>query len=138
MRLTEEQSLALLERYGAFVTEVCDKCGKILGSIRFTRFGQNGEWCSKHCRDGFERKPGICLGCGVALNGKRRGAVFCSDVCRKRFRVAALRIIAETRIQNSGLTDEISGSRYLYGLDFGESPREAPIAKYELQPLELE
>jgi hypothetical protein len=29
-RLTEEQSRALLERYGAFVTEVCDKCGKIL------------------------------------------------------------------------------------------------------------
>jgi hypothetical protein len=40
--------------------------------------------------------------------------------------------------KNSGLTDGISGSRYLHGLDFGESPREAPIAKYELQPLEFE
>jgi hypothetical protein len=80
MRLTEEQSRALLAKRGAYVTEVCDKCGKILGPIRFTRCGQAGEWCSKRCRDGFERKPGTCLGCGVPLNGKRKGAVFCSDV----------------------------------------------------------
>jgi hypothetical protein len=103
-QLTEEQSRALLQRYGAFVTEVRDKCGKILGPMRFTRCGQTGEWCSKRCRDGFERKPGPAW-VAVCLNGKRKGAVFCSDVCRKRFRVEALRIIAETRIQNSGLTD---------------------------------
>jgi hypothetical protein len=128
-RLTEEQSRALLERYGAFVTDVCDKCGKILGPVRFTRCGQAGEWCSKACRDGFERKPGTCLGCGVSLNGKRKGAVFCSDVCRKRWRVEVLRIIAETSLQNSGLTDGISGSRYARSLDLGKFTSEAPIAK---------
>lgn len=31
MRLTELKSRELLEKYGVYVTEVCDKCGKILG-----------------------------------------------------------------------------------------------------------
>jgi len=52
MRLSEEQSHALLERYGASLTEVCDKCGKILGHVRFTRYGEQGEWCARLCRDG--------------------------------------------------------------------------------------
>jgi hypothetical protein len=129
MRLTEEQSRALLERYGAFVTELCDKCGKILGSIRFTRYGRTGEWCSKRCRDGLERKPGPCLGCGVPLNGKRKGAVFCSDVCRKRWRVEILRIIAETSIQNSALTGAILGARYGDSVNLGKSTGDPLIAK---------
>jgi hypothetical protein len=57
-------------------------------------------------------QAGDLPGLRVPLNGKRKGAVFCSDVCRKRFRVEALRIIAETRIQNSGLTDGISASQF--------------------------
>jgi hypothetical protein len=62
MRLTEEQSRTLLANYGVYATEVCDKCRKIVGAIRFTRYGHTGEWCSKWCRNGFERKPGACLG----------------------------------------------------------------------------
>jgi len=119
MRLSEEQSRELLQKHGVYVSEACDKCGKILGQVRLTRYGQTGEWCSKRCRDGFERKPGTCLGCGVPLNGTRKGAVFCSDVCRKRWRVQALRIIVETSIQNSGLKDGISGSCCVHGLNPG-------------------
>jgi hypothetical protein len=52
MRLTEAQSRELLEKHGVYVTEVCDKCGQILGQVRFTRFGEPGEWCSRLCRDG--------------------------------------------------------------------------------------
>ena len=129
MRLSEEQSRALLERYCAFVTEVCDKCAKILGPIRFTRYGQTGEWCSKRCRDGFERRHGICLGCGVPLNGKRKGAVFCSDVCRKRWRIEISQIIAETPIEKSALTGAILGFRYGDSLNLAKSPGEALIAK---------
>jgi hypothetical protein len=129
MRLSEEQSRALLAKYGAYVTEVCDKCGKILGPIRFTQYGQTGEWCSKRCRDGFERKPGTCLGCGVPLNGKRKGAVFCSDVCRKRWRVEMLRLIAETPIQKSALMDAILASRYGSSLKLSKPSSEALIAK---------
>jgi len=52
MQLTESQSRELLQKHGVYVTEVCDKCGKIPGHIRFTRFGEQGEWCSRKCRDG--------------------------------------------------------------------------------------
>jgi hypothetical protein len=54
MRLTETQSRELLQKHGVYVTEVCDKCGKPLGHVRFTHFGQKGEWCSRECRDGVE------------------------------------------------------------------------------------
>jgi hypothetical protein len=129
MQLTEEQSRALLATHGVSVTEVCDKCANILGPIRFTRYGDDGEWCSKRCRDGFERKRGTCLGCGVSLNGKRKGAVFCSDVCRKRWRIEIHRIIAETTIEKSALSDAILASRYGDSLELGKSSSEAVIAK---------
>jgi endogenous inhibitor of DNA gyrase (YacG/DUF329 family) len=136
MQLTQVQSRDLLQKHGVYVTEACDKCGKILGPVRFTRAGQAGEWCSKRCRDGFERKPGACLGCGVSLNGKRKGAVFCSDVCRKRWRIEIYRIIAETPIEKSALSDAILASRWGYSLKLGKSSSEAVIAKSVTPTLE--
>lgn len=129
MRLTEAQTRELLAKHGAYVTEACDKCAQILGPIRFTRYGQTGEWCSKQYRDGFERKPGTCLGCGVALNGRRKGAMFCSDVCRKRYRVQVLRIIAESPIQKSALRDALLRLRYGDGRNPEPSRSEPLIAK---------
>lgn len=35
MRLTIEQGYTLLERYGCHVTEACDKCGQLLGPVRY-------------------------------------------------------------------------------------------------------
>jgi hypothetical protein len=35
MRLTREQSQKLLRERGVWITEACDKCGKLLGSVRF-------------------------------------------------------------------------------------------------------
>jgi hypothetical protein len=52
VRPTEEQSRALLAKHSVYVTEICDQCGKILGNVRFTRYGDAGEWCSRLCRDG--------------------------------------------------------------------------------------
>jgi hypothetical protein len=52
--LTETQSRELLAKHGVYVTEACDKCGKILGHVRFTRYGESGEWCSRECRDGVQ------------------------------------------------------------------------------------
>ncbi len=74
MQLSESQSRDLLAKHAVFVTEICEKCGNILGPIRFTRYREEGEWCSKRCRDGFDRKPGTCLGCGVPLNGNRKAS----------------------------------------------------------------
>jgi len=54
MRLTEEQSGALLAKHGVYVTEACDKCGQILGPVPFTRFREPGVWCSRECRDRAE------------------------------------------------------------------------------------
>jgi hypothetical protein len=66
----------------------------------------------------------------VSLNGKRKGAVFCSDVCRKRWRVEMLRFIAETPIEKSALMDAILGLRYgADSLNPRKSTDEALIAK---------
>ena len=52
MRLNERQILALQRNHGVWVAEACDRCGRLLGSIRYTRRGEPGEWCSETCRDG--------------------------------------------------------------------------------------
>jgi len=46
---------ALLEKHGCYITEVCDKCGQILGPERFTLPGEDGVWCSRKCRGDAER-----------------------------------------------------------------------------------
>jgi hypothetical protein len=50
MRLSAKQGYALLDKYGSFITKVCDACGKGIGPIRFTRRGDSGVWCSRECR----------------------------------------------------------------------------------------
>jgi len=55
MRLPPEQSVTLFERFGCYVTEACDKCGQLLGSVRYTRRGEDGAWCSRDCRGDIER-----------------------------------------------------------------------------------
>jgi hypothetical protein len=85
MRLTAKQGYALLDKFGSYILELCSLCGKGIGPIRFTRRGDSGAWCSRECRDGNEaHAPGTCRGCGARLpEGKRRGATFCDDACRK-------------------------------------------------------
>jgi hypothetical protein len=85
MRLSTERAYVLLEKHGCYLTEACEKCGQVLGAVRFTRKGESGVWCSRECRDGKEvRAPGTCWSCGASLAGLRRGTRFCSDTCRKR------------------------------------------------------
>lgn len=85
MRLTPQRSYSLLEKHACFVSDACDKCGQILGLVRFTRSGERGVWCSGECRDGAgAHRPGTCRHCKARLpEGKRRGTVFCDDACRK-------------------------------------------------------
>ena len=52
MKLTTEQAYQALVKHGCFLTAACDKCGKLLAELRFTRKGEPGEWCSRECRDG--------------------------------------------------------------------------------------
>jgi len=52
MQLTTEQNRKALAEHCWYVTEACDRCGKLLGCVRYTRRGEPGEWCSELCRDG--------------------------------------------------------------------------------------
>jgi hypothetical protein len=86
MRLTAERSYALLESHDCSASEACDKCGQILGPIRYTRRGDSGGvWCPQGCRDGaVEHAPGTCKHCRAKLpEGKRKGTALCDDACRK-------------------------------------------------------
>src|SRR5579864_1927627 len=114
MKLTTAQSYALLARYGSYITEVCDCCGHGLGPVRFTRRGDPGVWCSRECRDGKEaHAPGICKGCGAGLNGKRKQAKYCSDVCRMRQNGQDSPRNPKTHIQNKPVTQPIQASGYI-------------------------
>jgi hypothetical protein len=55
MLLTVQQSYALLARHGVCAREICDKCGAVLGAVRFTRKDESGVWCSRECRGDVER-----------------------------------------------------------------------------------
>ena len=50
MLLTIQQGYELLANYGCFAREICDKCGVVLGAVRFTRYGESEAYCSRECR----------------------------------------------------------------------------------------
>src|ERR1700693_3016770 len=56
MLLTTQQSYQLLEKHGIFAREICDKCGVVLGAVRFTRRDEASVWCSRDCRGDGERQ----------------------------------------------------------------------------------
>jgi hypothetical protein len=56
MLLTVQQAYELLAKHGVFAREICDKCGAVLGAVRFTRSGDAGVWCSRECRGDGERR----------------------------------------------------------------------------------
>ncbi len=90
------RELSYIQSQGLYVREKCDSCGAILNqSVRYTIAGKAEVFCSAKCRDAaffedqLERKkranPGRCANCGGPLQGKRRGALYCDDMCRKRY-----------------------------------------------------
>jgi len=50
MLLAIQKSYELLRNYGFFAREICDKCGIVLGAVRFTRYGEPEVYCSSECR----------------------------------------------------------------------------------------
>src|ERR1700687_241366 len=55
MRISLTATYDLLARRGVFAREACDRCGTVLGAVRYTRRGELGVWCSKDCRGDVER-----------------------------------------------------------------------------------
>src|ERR1700675_875569 len=50
MLLAIQKSYELLASYGFFAREICDKCGIVLGAVRFTRRGESKVYCPRKCR----------------------------------------------------------------------------------------
>jgi hypothetical protein len=83
--LTIQQAYELLARHGVYAREICDKCGVVLGAVRFTRKDDSGVWCSRECRGGADaRQPGTCKTCKAKLPAdRRRDALYCDDACKQ-------------------------------------------------------
>ena len=106
--------LAYVRSQGLYVTEKCDHCGKLLSqAARYV--GRPEAYCSAACRDlvFFRDKlearkhssPGKCVNCGAKLEGKRRGALYCDEKCKRRVaRRRELQSVA--RVQLSGTAVE--------------------------------
>ncbi len=94
MKLTPAE-LAFVRAQGLHITDRCDGCGRLLNqTVQYTITGRPEVYCSAPCRDNaffgdrHEAKkratPGKCSYCGGSLKGKKRGAIYCDDVCRMR------------------------------------------------------
>src|SRR5216684_2528280 len=55
MQISLTATYDLLARHGIFAREACDRCGQVLGAVRYTRHGELGVWCSQVCRGDAER-----------------------------------------------------------------------------------
>jgi hypothetical protein len=55
MELNTSQVSKLAAEHRIFARYRCDKCGRLLGAVRFTRRGDAGEWCSRECRGDAQR-----------------------------------------------------------------------------------
>jgi len=53
--LAIQKSYELLVNFGCFAREICDKCGIVLGAVRFTRCGESEVYCSRECRGDADR-----------------------------------------------------------------------------------
>ena len=50
MLLPIKKIYELLATHGLFAREICDKCGIVLGAVRFTRHGESEVYCARECR----------------------------------------------------------------------------------------
>jgi len=112
MKLTA-QELAYVGAQGLYVTEKCDGCGRLLNqSFRHTIAGKPEVYCSPACRDLVffgnckeatkHSTPGKCLYCRGSLEGKKRGAHYCDEICKKRW--------ARARRSSSTVEPQITGT----------------------------
>ncbi len=88
--------LAQVRSYGLYITKKCDRCGKLLNqTVCYMITGRPEVSCSAECRDAVffgdskqakkHATSRICSFCGASLHDRNRGALYCSDRCRKRY-----------------------------------------------------
>jgi len=76
MLLTIQKSYELLANFGFFAREICDKCGIVLGAVRFTRHNESKVYCSRECRGDAQRSAIFRRGrpCKYKTSRERRAA----------------------------------------------------------------
>jgi hypothetical protein len=55
MLLSIQKSYELLANFGFFAREICDKCGTVLGAVRFARQNESKVYCCRECRGDAQR-----------------------------------------------------------------------------------
>ncbi len=128
MKLTKEQSRRILGERGIGITEACDKCGLLLGAVRWTRKCEPGEWCSAACRDGIkaERPTSATIEVAPAVNTQQQKRIGSRPSGRPRTHATnaekqrsyrsrlknglALRNTPSEHIENARLADAKNGS----------------------------
>jgi hypothetical protein len=156
MKLTHEQRERLAEQ-GLWRDESCDRCGGLLGSIRYTRRGEPGAWCSELCRDGAEvvaarkeRKGGKPNSTGPAASvqsrriGSRKSGrpkVYATNAQKQRAyrgrpkNGLALRNTPAQAIENAQLADAENGSHVVSGVPAAEGLKPPSTAGKPMCPL---
>jgi hypothetical protein len=82
MQLSIQRAYELVASHGVYARDCCDKCGRLLGAVRYTRKDEVGEWCSRECRGDAARAA-------VRKGGRPR-----------KYRTERARVVAE-RLQNA-------------------------------------
>ena len=150
MKLSKKQTQKLLRERGIWVTNACDKCGQLLGAVRWTRRGEPGEWCSAECRDGIKMERPTSAGAELATSaskqsqrriGSRRSGrpkIHATNAekqrsyrCRLRNRLA-LRNTPSERIENAQLPSAENGSHGGHVVRRTAAVLKAPTEKSQL------
>jgi len=119
MQLGNLQSYELLAKHAVFAKECCDRCGRMLGPVRFTRRGEDGVWCSRRCRGVAEaqrpktRRATLCRRL-QATQGRLPGRVV-SSAAAKLPRTKSIRAASSPEKELAG----ISGHPEAFGVGRG-------------------
>jgi len=82
MKLNTEQRNKIREEHGICCNEACDRCGRMLNEVRWTRRGESGEWCSRECRDGLEKAQLVEV--RIAARGAGRPRIHSDGASKQR------------------------------------------------------
>lgn len=116
MNLTAAE-LAFVRGSGLYVTEKCDGCGMLLNqTLRYTIAEKPEAYCPAACRglaffrDRHQARkrvaPERCAYWDGGLGGRKRGTLYCDDVCRMRHSRVCERLA--TRQVEKALTPSLS------------------------------
>ncbi len=146
MKLTREQIQILFCERGVWITEACDRCGKLLGAVRWTIKGQPGEWCSAQCRDGIKApEPKVAASAQskrrVGSRRSGRSKIHATNADRQRsYRSRlqnglALRNTPSQAIENALVADVKNGSCVVGSHPAPSGPRNASCAGTPVQEI---